>query len=85
MATNFQGIQFSWKAHLQRFCDLSFADGHSRVTPLTIPLGSASYCMRTAAQILLESAEKVVKNEQAINQLYLYLAEIEKWHDSCIL
>ena len=82
MAGNFQGIQFSRKAHLQR---LSFADGHSRVTPLTIPLGSASYCTRAAAQILLESAEKVVKNKQAINQLYLYLAEIEKCHESCIL
>ena len=33
MAGNFRGIQFSRKAHLQRFRDLIFADGHSRVAP----------------------------------------------------
>ena len=48
------------------------------------PLGSASFCTRAVAQILLEPAEKVVKNQQAIDRLYLYLAEIEKWHDSHI-
>ena len=36
MAGNFRGIQFSRKAHLQRFCDLIFADGRSRVAPPTI-------------------------------------------------
>ena len=38
--------------------------------------------MRAAAQISLEPVEKVVKNQQAIDRLYLYLAEIEKWHES---
>ena len=36
MAGNFRGIQFSRKAHLQRFRDLIFADGRSRVAPPTI-------------------------------------------------
>ena len=65
-AGNFQGIQFSRKVHIQRFCDLIFADGRSRVAPPTLSisrLGSASYSTRTAAQI---SLEKVVKNQQAI-------------------
>ena len=42
------------------------------------PLGSASYCTRAAVQISLEPADKVVKNQQAIDRSYLYLAEIEK-------
>ena len=36
MARNFQGIQFSRKAHLQRFRNLIFMDGRSRVAPPTI-------------------------------------------------
>ena len=38
MAGNFRGIQFSRKAHLQRFRDLIFADGRSRVAPPTISI-----------------------------------------------
>ena len=44
-------------------------------------LGSASYCTCTTAQIL---TEKIVKNQQAIDRLYLYLVEIKKWYESCI-
>ena len=51
------------------------------IPELLHPLGSASYCTRAAAQISLKSAEKVVKNQQAINRSYLYLAEIKKWHE----
>ena len=36
MDSNIRGIQFSRKAHLQRFRDLIFADGRSRVAPPTI-------------------------------------------------
>ena len=43
------------------------------------------YPLCTVAQISLEPAEKVVKNQQAIDQSYLYLAENEKWHKSRIL
>ena len=45
-------------------------------------LGSASCCTSAVAQISLEPAKKIVKNQQAINRSYLYLAEIEKWHKS---
>ena len=31
IAGNFRGIQFSRKGHLQRFCDLIFMDGRSRI------------------------------------------------------
>ena len=81
MAGNFLGIQFSWKAHLQRFHDLIFTDGCSRVA---LPTGIASYCTHAVAQIL---AKKVVQNQQAIDRsyLYMYLAKIKKRHESYMI
>ena len=35
MAGNFQGIQFSQEAHLQRFRDLIFTDERSEIAPTT--------------------------------------------------
>ena len=80
-------IQFLQKAHLQRFRDLIFADGRSRVAPPTISVRLRLLLhARThpRAEISLESAEKIVKNQQVIDRLYLYLVEIENWHESRI-
>ena len=83
MARIFRGIQFLQKAHLQRFRDLIFADGRFRVAPPTIPLGSASYCTCAAAQISLELVEKSYE-KSAIDRICTLIAEVEKWHESCI-
>ena len=56
MAGNFRGIQFSRKAHLQRFRNLIFADGRSRVAP---PLTARVPQLRNRP-----------KKQQAIDQSY---------------
>ena len=82
MAGNFRGIQFSRKAHLQRFRDLIFADGRSRVAPPTISARLHLLLHARRGSNLVGTSRK--KNQQAIDRSYLYLAEIEKWHESSI-
>ena len=81
MARNFWGIQFLRKAHLQRFRDLIFADGHSRVAPPTISVRLHLLLQAHRGSNLIGIGEK---KQQAIDRSYLYLAEIEKWHKSSI-
>ena len=68
----------SQKVHLQRFRDLIFADGRSRIAPPTISV---------RLHLLLHArhgSNLVGTGRQAIDRSYLYLAEIEKWHKSSI-
>ena len=81
MAGNFRGIQFSRKAHLQRFRDLIFADGRSRVAPPTISVWLHLLLHARHGSNLVGTGRK---KQQAIDRSYLYLAEIEKWHESSI-
>ena len=79
MAGNFRGMQFSRKAHLQRFRDLIFADGRSRVAPPTISVRLHLLPHARRGSNLIGIGRK---NQQAIDRSYLYLAEIEKWYES---
>ena len=69
MAGNFRGIQFSWKAHLQRFRDLIFADGRSMVTPPTISVRLHLLLHAHRSSNLVGTGRK---KQQAIDRSYLY-------------
>ena len=85
MARNFRGVQYLQKAIFKDFViEFSRMDLPELLHP-QYRLGSAANCMCTMGQILLEPAKKVVKNQQAIDQSYMNLAEIEKWRKSHII
>ena len=85
MARNFWGIQFSWNANLQRFCDLIFADGHSRVAPLTISVRLRLLLHARHGSNLIRTGRKSCEKPASDRSIILvYLAEIEKWYKSRI-
>ena len=66
MAGNFRGIQFSRKAHPQRFCDRIFADGRSRVAPPII-----SYLLLHVRRSSGTAYQQ--KKQQAIDRSIIYM------------
>ena len=78
MAGNFQGIQFSWKAHLQRFYDLILADGRSRVAPPTISIRLRLLLHACRGSNLVRTSRKNCEKPASDQLIVLVLSEDRK-------